>query len=907
MALFGLATAAERGTLAGVVRDDSNQQPLPGVTVYIRELGRGAATEPDGSYAITDILPGLYTVEYSSIGYTIERRVSVEINGGDTTAITVSLTPTTLPLGEEVRVVGRKPLLQLDHPATQRKIDLPQVRKGTVRELRDIVARQPGVSRLDGELHVRGGRTYENEYIVDGLSVTDPFLRKGYGLAPSPEATEDLALHSGGLDVRFGDVSAGVVEITTKDGTPEHHGSVTWKGDHFAGAAGFNTDLVATHLSGPLPIPGGFSQPTYLLDLRGQATDSYLGTADQLYSDIAGGETLALRQDNQYRWLGKVTWRPWRIYKLSLSLAGETTINQNRDQLDTRIRSVTYSHGPPFEYRHLLDSYNTFTHQAESQILQWGIRPSDRSRWKFTVGRVASRLRSEVNGKHWSEYEPPRDTLPLVFELSPDSTYFTVERGDGFYDIGDGDTWYDHFTETYSLLLDFEHRAQSNVTYAGGLSLERQKLQLVDIFRPGAGDDGSGLSADIYQTTASTGGGYLKVDFNLGGAAISLGLRGTAWYPGSYLEQAVADTSRAMITDKMRETYRNDSFYFLGGRVKTWLLPRIGFSFILAPNVSLFASYNRLAKKPNPRFLYARLNSDAPGTFQLFGNPALNPEKTTTLEAGIKYLLSADVALQIVGYQKSIYDYISATLIIPDSSDFDEYFYVYVNRDQAEIGGAEVSFDLRLGDWYSGSAAFVYTKATGERSLPSDILRGIRGREADLLYEEINLDWDRPWRVSFHSNFAVGEERPEILGISLPPEWNVNLSWWAEAGKRYTPYRADTTVDALYGQQVEYVPSGETNSALGPWRSSLDVAWQKYFSMGRYRWTVYLEVTNLLAHENVTLINPLTGDVYKEGDDIPTGGNLFELPPEGYNLPIWEDPSRFELRRHIRWGVRFGW
>jgi hypothetical protein len=70
---------------------------------------------------------------------------------------------------------------------------------------------------------------------------------------------------------------------------------------------------------------------------------------------------------------------------------------------------------------------------------------------------------------------------------------------------------------------------------------------------------------------------------------------------------------------------------------------------------------------------------------------------------------------------------------------------------------------------------------------------------------------------------------------------------------------------------------------------------------------VYVEAVNLLDHENVTLINPLTGKVFKEGDQIPTGGNLFELPPPGYNLPIWEDPSRLENPRNIRLGVRLGW
>ncbi len=908
--LFGTspATAAERGTLRGTVTSAEDNSPLPGATVYIRELGKGISTDTEGRYRFAEIIPGLYTVEFASIGYKIEQRLSVKLGGGDTTVVDAALSSTVLPLGEEVVVVGRKPLLHLDVPATQRAVDPAAMRRGTIVELSEIVAAQPGVVQLENELHVRGGRTYENLYVVDGISVTDPYLRQGYGITPSADAVESLEIHTGGIKAEFGEANAGVIEIKTGEGTAEHHGSLTYKTDHLSGGAGFNTDDLALYVSGPLPVSGGLMPPTYLLDLQVRAGDSYLGHADQLYSSSFGGTSLALREDNQYRWLGKVSWRPAVKHKLALSLSGSATINQDRDQLDTRVRSVTYSHGHPFEYSKMLDSYNTFTHRSEAQTFQWDLRPSDRTRWSIVFGRFVSQLRSDVAGKHWNEYTAPVDTLPVVHELSADSAYFIIGRGDGFYDGGDGDTWYDHYTATTSLKADFSRRAKSNFTYSGGITGERQRLQMIDIFQPWLGNAGYGLDYDVYDVTSTTGAAYAQVNFNLGGAAIYLGLRGTIWYPGSYIEESLADTTRPMITQGMRDAFADESFSFFGGRAKSWLLPRMGFSFILGPNVSLFASYNRLAQKPNPRYLYAKLNSSSQATFQLFGNPALNPEKTTTMELGIKYLLSADNAIQLVGYQKDIRDYISASVFIPDSNYMDEYYYIYFNRDLAKSTGVELSYENRVGNWFAGSAAVTFSRSIGERSLPTDILRGIRGREADLLYEEISFDWDRPWRVSLQANFAADQHtRPEILGVTLPADWNLNIAWWAEAGKRYTPYRADTTIDPLFGEQISYSPTGETNSALGPYRSSLDFALQKYFAVGRYRWTVYLEIVNLLDHSNVTLINPLTGEVFTEGDQIPTGGNLFELPPPGYNLPIWDDPSRFENPRTVRLGVRFGW
>jgi hypothetical protein len=64
-----------------------------------------------------------------------------------------------------------------------------------------------------------------------------------------------------------------------------------------------------------------------------------------------------------------------------------------------------------------------------------------------------------------------------------------------------------------------------------------------------------------------------------------------------------------------------------------------------------------------------------------------------------------------------------------------------------------------------------------------------------------------------------------------------------------------------------------------------------------------LEGTNILDHKNATLINPLTGKEYREGDTVPKGGNLFELPPPDYELPLWENPTRYLEPRQLKLGL----
>ena len=92
-----------------------------------------------------------------------------------------------------------------------------------------------------------------------------------------------------------------------------------------------------------------------------------------------------------------------------------------------------------------------------------------------------SRLHSDVNGKEPDEYIAPADTGPVTIEAGPDSAYFTVTAGDGFYDYGDGDLWYDHFVETYTAKTVWESEPRPNWELETGLEGAAQQMQVVDI------------------------------------------------------------------------------------------------------------------------------------------------------------------------------------------------------------------------------------------------------------------------------------------------------------------------------------------------------------------------------------------------------------------------------------------
>lgn len=906
--------AAKRGTLAGTVKSAATGEALPGASVFIKELALGQAADQEGNFRFTNLRPALYTVEVSLIGYVVQRINAVAVRAEEETLQEVLLQTSPLPLGEEIQVIGKRPLLDVNQPQVTRSLDATDLARSAVTELKEAIASQPGAVRFENEIHLRGGRSYENEVIVDGVPASDPLLRSGFGLEINPAVIEQLNLRTGGLPAEYGQATGGVVEILTRDPAPVFSGRVAYRTDKFGFGApfDFNSDYAVLELSGPEPLsqrllkniglrlPGSI---TFLVSTNFAFTDGYLGHARSVFtSTLFGGRHLP-REDSRFNGLAKVVWKFDPNHKLSYLVQQSITVNQDRSVLETRIRQVTCSYGYPFVYENLLDNYNVFTHWANLEALTWEHKLSPQWSYDLKLSRFFSNLHSDVNGKEWFQYVKPTDNEPYTVTPLPDSTFF-VTRGDGFFDQGDGDTWYDHTWENF-LLQGSNHLAvKPNWQTQFGFSAAHRRLEVADIFQPYAG--AGGLGADLYQTGTGDAALYFDNEINLKGAIVRAGLRYDLWWPGGYVERVLADTTVPFLPDSLRQAFRRQTFSFFGHRAKDVLSPRFGMSNLITGNLSFIFSYNRLAKWPNPQFVYANLEPRRnSGAYQLFGNPNLNPEKVTLIEAGVKYLIGANDALSIAGYNKSIDDYISAIGVTPDTTNPTQSYLVYFNFDFATSQGVEVEYRKREGDWFEGKVSAAVSRAKGEHALPSDLLRGVNSRAQGRLLEEINFDWDKPWQVNLSANFrALRNRRYRVFGLTLPDNWNGNLFFWAQAGKRYTKFQK--AVNPGTGE-VSYVQVGKVNDRLGPYWGSFDLTLEKFFLARGFGWSLRLEIQNLFNRKNAVIINPLTGKAYGEGDEIPVGPNFLLQPEPGFRLPIWQVPAQFLAPRSIKLGLAVTW
>jgi outer membrane receptor protein involved in Fe transport len=369
------------------------------------------------------------------------------------------------------------------------------------------------------------------------------------------------------------------------------------------------------------------------------------------------------------------------------------------------------------------------------------------------------------------------------------------------------------------------------------------------------------------------------------------------------VERAMQDTSLPTITQKMQEEFNEKTFKFMGHRGKGVFSPRLGFSAPLGKSSTFFFNYGRLSRKPNPQYLYAKLYSSTESTYQLWGNPNLNSERVTSYEIGIKSLLSQNDALSLVAYYRSLYDYITAARVTPDTSRPENVYLVYFNLDFASSKGIEIEYKRRVGDFFSGSVQLGFSKTVGERSDPADILKGIGGRSAQDIYQEVVFEWDKPWQVALRATIFSDEKRFRLFGLKLPTKWDLNLNFWAHSGQRYTSYKQVISSEG----EISFVQDSEINDKIGKFWSSFDLSFLKYFLWKKLKHSFLLEVTNLFDHKNVVIVNPLTGDAYRQRDVIPYGEGDPYLPERGTKVPLWSDPSRYLAPRNIKLGVSIKW
>jgi len=916
------ASFPQTGSIAGKITDNKTSETLPGVNIILKGTYYGAATDLNGEFRIDNISSGNYTVEISFIGYKTVQFTGLAIEANKTKQLDLKMEESVLTLEQDVVVIGDKPLLDVEETQSKRTVSREEIEVALVESIGDVVVQQAGVVKSDNSIHIRGGRAYENAFLLDGVSVQDPLAGTGFGLQLSANSIEEVEVITGGFNAEFGQATSGVVNVKTREGGDKYSGYVSYKRDNFGSTSSyyvFNTDIVEANFSGSEPFTSllfpsvGIQLPgelTFFGSVYAGITDGitqgyYKQTANQLISSTFYNSRFAPRAENNWFWLGKLSYKYSPTLKFVYSYNQSVNINQNSQSLQSNLEYVEPSPGYQYEYQNILDEANTFTHNSKYNSFTITHTLNSQTYYELKLNHFYTNLRADANGKDWYQYLEPKDITNFPIE------YYNTERdtvgvipGDGLWDVGNPFTWRDHYLEEFSIRGDITSFFDEKNKFKAGFNFQFQEMQVIDIYKPWVGE--LGLNNDIYKVYPAIGSFYAQDNINFSGMILNFGLRMDYWFPGKYVDKAVENPDVVTIPDQTRQDYNDDTFGWVGGRRwKARLSPRLGISHPVSDNQTLFFSYGHFSKWPKPQFIYAKLDPlNAQSSFQRFGNPNLNPETTVAYELGLKTQFSNDDVLTVTTYYKDIFDYVSTKNAIITSARFaTQNFITYVNSDYARSRGIEFEYKKRIGKWFSGSGTFAYAITTGRSSSADEGVLVLRGDLNESVKEEFVV-WDKPITSSITANFYIEKGSPLFgVGEGILDDYNFYIRFFYQSGKRYTPALFTGSYDSDGRPEYEF-DINNRNSKIGEDWFWVDINFEKYFDFYGLKFSLFMEINNLLDSKNSAIINPVTGKAYEYGDDVPSSWNDPRYPDLQAPInPYPFNPARYLTKRNIKVGV----
>ena len=897
------------GSITGRITDSKAGAGLPGVNIMIKGTYYGTASDLEGRYRLIDIPPGSYDLEVSIIGYKIILRTGVLIRPDSTVTIDFKMEETVLSFGEDVVVMGKKPLFDVDETSSIARVRREDIETKVVSSVEDILSEQIGVTTQDNEIHIRGGRIDESIFVVDGFSVKDPLSGYSGNLFVNADAIEELEIITGGYNAEYGQAMSGVVNIKLKEGRDHYEGSIKYSSDRLM-PDHFNTDRVEFNLGGPdlffqtlpdmvgIDLPGRFS---FFFNGYGKMYDGNLPVASKLYphrywsspffNDSVSDNImskLAGRENNDWHLLYKTTWEISAKKKVSFSY--DASMNINQGYFMPRAFASTYF---PYRYMNILDNYNTITRDTRLLNMNWTHTLSNRSFYELNVGRFTTMEHSAVQDLHWTEYQQRLDLEPINYNLDDtnlDGNIF-ITYGDEFYDTGFAPEWYDLSSENTRMDIDWTIHTRSGHKLKTGFEHTITDIQVLDIDEPWSGSSGFGANYDYYNAKTYFGAFYLQDRIIFEGMTLNIGLRNDYWIPGRYVEDAINDTSSIIITEKARDIFQKETFDFpwFGNpyKMKARLSPRFGISHPITDNDVLYFYYGHFSQLPTFQYVYAKINSKAQSTYQVFGNPNLNPKTTVQYELGVKHRFSEDQVLELKAYWKDMFDYETSQTIRPSNPKYAHLsFNMYFNADYARARGIEAILKSRLlTNWYV-DLNFNYSIVTGKSSSPLDNLLVQAGRLSEKPLGESYMSWDRPLHVFTN------------LSYSHPNNWGISARLEYESGRRYTRSIQDTII--YLGDRAYYEGPREDDRPYAyiseiP-SKNIDIKLYRSIDIGELRLKTYLEIENVTDELIPRRINPFTGRGYGPGEIY--GYYLANSPNP--NL----DPSRYRKPRSMEIGLQ---
>ncbi len=824
--------AGTTGKIVGVVKEKSTGEPLPGANVYIEGTNLGAATDVDGSYLILNVPPGTYTLVVSYIGYQEVRVSGVRVSVDLTTRQDFELVPTALELGEAVVVEATQELVQKDLTSSEARVSADKINQLPVNEVNDILQIQSGVTRdASGAFHIRGGRSTEIAYWVNGVSITDAY-DGSRGFEVENQSIQELQVISGTFNAEYGNAMSGIINIVTKEGTPNYKGNVrTYVGDYVSSHKDlfYNIDNVSAanynfeaSLSGPLPLTN--KKVTFFGNWRNYYTDGWLYGKRIFLPTGQPGDSAAVAMN----------WRHRVSAQLKLTYFVLPTLKVSLEGLGSKERFRDYNH----EFKYNPDGDVQKRNEGYNYTLLVNHTLSSRTYYTLNLSYF---------NREFNEYLYPNPFDPRY--LHPDS--LNKPTNFSFHDKGTNLHRFQRWTKTYISKFDLTSQVNKVHLVKGGVELRYTRFFVEEVtLTPKIGPNGQQVVPfepdilpistpvhNLYEYDPVQFSAYIQDKIEFASVIINAGIRFDYFNPKG---RVLADPKDPNIYNPLKEEHKAMT---LEERRKIWykkvdpkyqISPRLGIAYPISANGVIHFSFGHFMQIPPLFNLYYRSDykiTEAGASLEgPFGNQDLDAQRTVMYEMGLQQKISTDLSLDITGFYRDVRNWITTSAPI-ETYVAGKSYSIYINKDYANVRGVTLSLKKRFSNHFAFDVVYQFQVAEGTNSNPDEEFQQLN-QNYEPTIQLAPLDWDQTHNL----NVSL------FVGIK---NWGMSVLSRYNTGMPYTPQILTFTQT---GQNV--TTAVLKNSRRKPNNWVVDFRLFKDFTIRKLRFRFYTQILNLFDRKN---------------------------------------------------------
>ena len=921
---------AQSGKITGRVVDAKDGEGLPGANVFIEGTTIGAPTDVNGRFLILNVPPGTYKLVAKYLGYVTKTVEGVIVRTDLTTEMNFQLTTESF-VGEEIVVQANREIIIKDLTSTESRVSREEIAKLPVQELKDVVQLQAGVTvSSNGSIHIRGGRSTEISYIVDGVRVTDNF-DNSQGVRIENNSVQELQVISGTFNAEYGQAMSGIINVVTKAGSNKYDGNLrVWSGDYLTRNAtifqGTNNKITGLNPTQQYNIDASFSGPiikdklTFFVTGRHFKNEGWLNGYNA-YSPLGPFiDTLTTTGVNRFgdtvdfskKWyLPLDTLANGRIIYRDTGVRDSALVALNTYQSYSAQGNLQFTFSKKLRFN-VIGLYGNETgkgYSHQGRTVPTGLSTSYRDNYSINLKTtitpsnntfITANLAKKQNNYRSSLYDDPYDLRFFNYQRlnSLDPSYTPGQSG-LFNRLGTDNGFFKRSTETLFGKLEVSSQVNQRHFIKAGVEFQSDVLDY-DSYSLQPVNPQNGVTAppgvsmgippintsdhQLYQRKPYSAAIFVQDKMEYENLIINVGLRFDYFNANANVPADKKDPNifnPFLAENRSKSLQEREGYWYRKVDPKFALSPRLGVAYPISERGVVRFSYGYFFQIPEYDRLFTRdqiILEESSGIYGIFGNPDLKPQKTIQYELGLQQEIIEGTAIDITGFYRDIRDWISSG---PTTETYipSVRYGTWINRDYANVRGVTASLNQNVSSMFSIRFDYTFSTAEGSNSDPAAEFFAALSRNdttGSALTKLLRpLDWDRK-HIFNSSIFYTGSS------------WGVNVLQKFQTGNPYTP---DTSIPSRVG--INASTDVLTNSLVRPSNLTFDVNAYKDFTYRGQTLRGFLNIYNLLDAKN---------PIYVYGDSgQPESPLLF---PARFDKGFYTNPTFYSEPRRVQFGIQ---